>query len=328
MKKIARICHNLEGWRHPAKKNKSEAKYTFNSRFGFGFEEWLFRNEWILGGWRYAFIQGVNKRHARLVREQATFDVMLFTIEQPERRRRYVAEICAVECLNGEQAELAWQEYCKRGWADLMRREIEAAGGDPRPMDTTEWAKHILNVRFRLDKVQKYDDNIYASPDDPINHITRYSIADVGGLQERAREKASQVGSELAPEAIPYYLGGRPPVECSPEHKRMQAKLMEQLRTEHPQARVVCEAEYVDVVVSSETELILFEIKSDLEPRNVIRHALGQILEYAYHPSRTHSRIPKLVIVGRKALTSDDEAYMNTLTNNFGLPLSYRVVEI
>ena len=88
------------------------------------------------------------------------------------------------------------------------------------------------------------------------------------------------------------------------------------------------EENYVDVIVRTEDELILFEIKTDLAPRNVIRHALGQIMEYAFHPMNEHELPPSLVIVGRKNLTPDDEKYLDQLRNTFCLPLEYQVVSI
>ena len=102
---------------------------------------------------------------------------------------------------------------------------------------------------------------------------------------------------------------------------------MAELASEYPQAKIRREQDYVDVSVQTEQELILFEIKSDLEPRTVIRLALGQILEYAYHPSRKHSLPVSLVIVGRNVLSAMDAAYLDHLKTQFSLPLTYRVVK-
>lgn len=108
----------------------------------------------------------------------------------------------------------------------------------------------------------------------------------------------------------------------------MQAKLMEELKAEYPGCDVRREEEFIDVSVRTDRELILYEIKSDLEPRRVLRAALGQILEYAFHPSRRHPLPVRLVIVGRKKLSIDDAQYLNRLKSEFGLPLEYRVVAL
>ena len=57
--------------------------------------------------------------------------------------------------------------------------------------------------------------------------------------------------------------------------------------------------DFVDVRVQTGTEIVLYEIKCDQQPRSVIRHALGSILEYAYHPVRNHQLPVRLCIVGR-----------------------------
>jgi hypothetical protein len=74
--------------------------------------------------------------------------------------------------------------------------------------------------------------------------------------------------------------------------------------------------------------MFLFEIKSDLDPRTVIRQALGQILEYAYHPRNKHALSPQLVIVGRKPLSLQDADYIEILRKDYNLPLTYRVVAL
>jgi hypothetical protein len=108
----------------------------------------------------------------------------------------------------------------------------------------------------------------------------------------------------------------------------MQAKLMKELKDEYPGRQVLRENEFIDVSVRTKTELILFEIKSDLDPRSVIRYALGQILEYAYHPLRTHNLPIRMVIVGRRPLTDADEKYLDRLKHAFALPLAYRFVDL
>jgi hypothetical protein len=80
--------------------------------------------------------------------------------------------------------------------------------------------------------------------------------------------------------------------------------------------------------VRTADELVLFEIKSDLDPKSVIRQALGQILEYAYHPSRDHNLPVRLVIVGRKSLSARDGKYLDVLKRDFKLPIEYRAVSI
>jgi len=67
MSKITRIAYNSAGWRKPTgEASKHESAGSYNQQFGFGHEDWLFRHEWLIDGWRYAFIQGI-KLDARLL---------------------------------------------------------------------------------------------------------------------------------------------------------------------------------------------------------------------------------------------------------------------
>lgn len=330
MHKITRIATNSTGWKRPTgEAAKSETSNSYNQQFGFGHEDWLFRNEWIIDGWRYAFIQGVNKSHARLVKSGQSFDLTLFTID-PDKRRRYVAAIAGVECLDEPQAEDAVREFKRRGWYKTMQQEIETAGGNPMALELTDFAPHVLNVRFRLQNVKFFPADAYAEADDPIQGLKRYTLCDAQNIGRSAQRLAryGRAGSPELPESVPFTRRAVGSMECTPEHARMQARLMEELQREFPRGRVVREENFIDVTVQTDSELILFEIKSDLSARSVIRQALGQLLEYAFHPDRQHHLPVRLVIVGRTALSGVDAQYLERLTQDFSLPLAYRVVSL
>jgi hypothetical protein len=330
MPKITRIAYNSAEWQRPTgEAKKSEGGETYNRLHGFGHEEWLFRAEWLIDGWRYAFIEGINKSHAKLVKAGQPVDLTLFT-KQPDKKRRYVATIQAVECLDDQQAADALTEFKRRGWFDLMQQEILAVGGDPAALGAAKWAKHVLNVRFRLENVTAFPAGTYAAANDPVQKLMRYMLYDEAniGLSAKSRAAAKHPGLSDLPAGKPFQRRAVAAVDCTPEHARMQAKLMQELQAEYPKARVAREQDFIDVSVQTGTEILLFEIKSDLEPRSVIRQALGQILEYAFHPSRNHALPLRLIIVGRRALATADEDYLNRLRKDFHLPLEYRVVSI
>lgn len=330
MHKIARIAYNTKDWQKPSgDAGGYEIKDTYNHTHGFGHEEWLFRSEWLIDGWRYAFVQGVNKSRKKLVEDGRAFDLTLFTI-QPDKRRRYVATIRSVECLDDKQAGEAAGLFKKLGWYKTMLKEINEAGGDASGLGDAKYATSIVNVRYRLENVRWHGPAAYAKEGDPIFKLNRYRLFDFDGIGVRPgnEKKKGRNGSEEPPSAKLFMRRATGPIQCSPEHARMQSRLMEELRTEYPDAKVVREQEFIDVSVTTKAEIILFEIKSDLDPRYVVRQALGQILEYAYHPSRQHRLPVRLVIVGRQPLSSQDALYLKRLKSQFELPLSYRAVEL
>jgi len=209
-----------------------------------------------------------------------------------------------------------------------MGKEIRDAGGDDSALGDPKWAKDILNIRFRQENVRPFFPVTYSKRDDPIQRLTRYQLYDIASVGTPIEQilKVRRSGSSSLPKVQPVKRTGTAPVECTPEHARMQAQLMKELASEYPNASIIREENFVDVEVQTLHELILFEIKSDLEPRTVIRQALGQILEYAYYPNRQETLPIKLVIVGRTPLSDADRNYLSRLKQEFQLPIEYRVV--
>ncbi|AOU96799.1 hypothetical protein BI364_01165 [Acidihalobacter yilgarnensis] len=331
MHKIARIAYNSNEWQKPSgSARKLEAKNTYYSQYGFGHEEWLFRSEWLIDGWRYTFVQGVNKSRRKLIEEGKPFDLTLFTI-QPDKKRRYVASIRDVECVEVQQAAEVVARFKKLGWYQSMLDEIEAVNGNFSGLGDGEYADSIVNVRFRQENVRRFGPKAYAKSGDPILELNRYQLFDIDKIEkgvEKSGQKVARKGSTEPPTTRSFIRRATSAVECTPEHALIQKRLMSELKLEYPEALVESERDFIDVSVTTKKELILFEIKSDLEPRTVIRQALGQILEYAYHPNRKHLLPLRLVIVGRRPLTSLDKTYLDHLTTTFSLPLTYRVVQV
>lgn len=328
MKTITRIAYNSADWHHPtgdAAQQEMEGSYNNVNRFGH--EDWLFRGEWQIDGWRYAFIQGVGRSSVKLVRERKPFDIILFTV-QPDKRRRYVAEIEHAECLDDTQAEEALDVFTRNGWLGTMEQEVHAIGGTVDALGNARWANHVLNVRFRLENVHRFPRDTFASGADPVLKLNRYTLSSVSRLREKFMRTGGRKGSADFPSVTDYTRRAVGPVRVSPEHARMQSILMNELKSEFPSARVVCEENFIDVLVETSSELRLYEIKSDLAPRTVLRLAIGQLLEYSYFQIVSGGRKVTLVVVGRNSLSSDDAAYLTHLRDAVGLPFEYRAVSV
>lgn len=116
--------------------------------------------------------------------------------------------------------------------------------------------------------------------------------------------------------------------KCKPEHWKIQDKLVKKLERENPTAKIICEENYIDVTMKTGSEIVLYEIKSDKNPQTVIRNALGQMLEYAYHPRHRHMLPVRLVIVGREAPSTTDKKFLDRLNQEFSIPISYQTISI
>jgi len=330
MKRITRICYNSLNWRRPTGEAKTlETPDSFNGQFGYGHEEWLFRTEWQINGWQYGFIQGVNKSRRPLIKTNKPIDLTLFTIT-PTGQRNYVATIQDLECLNHSQSEDALLLFKDKGWFDLMKSEISAVEGKLEVLADPNWVTDMVNVRFRPENAIWFKPNTFAQLGDPILKLNRYQLYKVkeGMVDTNKAFEKSREGRDTALSQTPYFrtpsMGG----ECTPEHARLQHNLLQELKKELPNHKIRCENNFVDITATCDSEHILYEIKSDLRPKTVLRLAIGQLLEYGYHTSSQKVAPTKLVAVGRAPLDADDERYLQLLRSQFLIPIEYRVTHL
>lgn len=107
-----------------------------------------------------------------------------------------------------------------------------------------------------------------------------------------------------------------------PTHNIIQNKLKTYLENSGSYAKVLLESDNVDIkAVTLSGEWHYFELKTS-SPRQCIREALGQILEYAHYPF--DNRAKKLYIVGCYALSDNEIKYMHLLRTIYNMPIWYR----
>lgn len=335
MEYLSRVCFNSQGWRRPtgeARGLEISRPPSFSRMFGYGHEEWLFRFDWQIDGWQYGFLQGVNDSRSTVTGMNEAADVTLYTCE-PGGKRRYVAKILDLECISRSQSDAVHKHFLANGWIDEMRSEIMAVGGDITVLGDPQWVDGIINVRFRQENVRWYPAGTYAQDGEYVLNLKRYqfnAIRNATQLPFVDRVSLGRKGRKDAPNQLPFYRSGSAGKVCTPEHGLIQARLLDELKAEYPDADISCEKDFVDITVETPNERILYEIKSDLVPRTVLRLAIGQLLEYGFYSALdadSHLRT-KLVAVGRISLTPQDQAYLKCLQEQFRLPLEYRVVPI
>lgn len=221
---VTRLAYNSHHWRKPATAAEvRESGDTYRNENGFGHEDWLFRDEWQIDGWRYAFVQGVNNSRAKLLREGKPFNLRLFTMLASSDRRA-VAEIRDVECLDARAAEAAVAAYEKLGWLNAMRAEVAAAGGRPEALEETGPAPHILNLRYRLENLSMLDAETPLPPDDPVHRLKRYGLYGTAGAMDAAVDGAGKpIGAtklEILPLTADDYRRAFDRIEMSDTHRR------------------------------------------------------------------------------------------------------------
>lgn len=109
-------------------------------------------------------------------------------------------------------------------------------------------------------------------------------------------------------------------------HAEIQARLFGDLVSECGEENVSAEnvmavGNPADIVVRSHSGYAIYEVKTSLLPRQCIRQAVGQLLEYGYWNGSPN--VVDLVVVGPSRPDQATEDYLGVLRSRFGLPLRY-----
>ena len=109
-------------------------------------------------------------------------------------------------------------------------------------------------------------------------------------------------------------------------HAAMQNELYEDLVKTHGPSKVAAECltsagRLADIVVEVGGGYTTYEIKTARSPRDCIRQALGQLLEYTCWPGS--GSLVEMYVVGLTAPDSRTLAYLERLRGKFGLPVYY-----
>ncbi len=116
------------------------------------------------------------------------------------------------------------------------------------------------------------------------------------------------------------------PARVRLHHKQMQKDLYELLVAEYGPEQVAAEHAMAsgmpaDLVANPPGGLVIFEVKTSKTPRECVREALGQLLEYGYWPGS--KEVKRLVVVGPSPIDPETTRYLEALVGRFRLPLEY-----
>jgi hypothetical protein len=317
---VARLCWNTAGWVRPTGEARETESDTYATRMGFGHEEWLFNYQWMLEGWKYGFLQPVNRSYRKV--QGSTIDVRLYTIS-PDGVWYYVAHVRHCEVLTQPQAEAAREEFRTRGWLADMEEHVEAIGGDVEGLRYEE-PTSIFNVRFRQREAEIYNPKRLVDDDDAVRSLKRYTLTEITAERESVvRDWNRRVGRAGPKSAVARIRKAVAATVIDPVHDQLQDHLRELLSRRYGAKAVEMERDFCDLCVRQTAGVILIEVKSDGRPRRAIRDAIGQLLEYAYRSKSDGERVTQLVVAAPGELGEADRAFLAHLREERGLPLSY-----
>lgn len=110
-------------------------------------------------------------------------------------------------------------------------------------------------------------------------------------------------------------------------HNRIQTKLYSILISIYGKSKVQMEVDFIDLLVNTNDETILYEVKPYNNGKNCIRESLGQLLEYSWY-KRKHfeNKKIKLVVVGPQNLNAEELRYFKYIKKNISIALEYQVI--
>lgn len=322
--KITRLSWNSNNWQFPSGwLGKSRDQNTHEGKYGFGYEEWLFDRSKLIGGYHYGFVKGLESVVARHAGKRYELH---FYSQNSLRQYYYVGHILDAEGIDHITSSAIYQLYGEKGWLKEMADALERVEGDVTAFRKVD-PKLFVNVRFRLEdillpdeltEIDETDDNIttdrfkllaYRGGFNPsLNPELPEDTGHAGNWKNTGRRSRTFKGEQV----------------YDPYHDRMQNAIVELLRQDpsYGYKKVDIETSRVDVkAVTHAGEWHYFEIKTD-SPKRSIRHAIGQVMEYAYYPGLERAKI--LYVVGDREPEADSVVYLAYLRERFGLPVWYR----
>jgi hypothetical protein len=323
--KISRICWNTENWKFPSgSQGKSVFMEAYEADAGYGHEEWLFDKSRIIDGYHYAFLQPLNLKSDRHVNK--IYNISLLTVNNLNKRY-YVGEISNVECITRKESLRVYNIYKAKNWLKQMRADVERVGGNHEKFMQTD-PEIFFNIRFKFADVYQQEELLEIGDNDSNVTTNRYKL-----LPRESEISIGTVDDENETEGNKKNTSKRKKVfnsdcEYDPYHDRMQNAIFELLKNSgrYDYKKVFIEKGRVDIKAKTKQDTWhYFELKTD-NPKQSIRKALGQIMEYAYFPNM--EKAEKLIIVADEEPNQEVIKYIQYIRKKFNLPITYRSFNI
>jgi hypothetical protein len=324
--KISKICWNSEGWSFPSgSKGKSAASSSFEAKYGYGHEEWLFDKSRIIDGYHYAFLQPLNLKSDKHVGK--IYNIYLFTITN--RMKYFVGLIRNALCISKDESGKVYRIYKKSKWLKGMVEETERAGAEPITFNKKiAPPEHFFNIKFKFEDVIRHDDLLEISDQDINISTTRYKLLSKSVDFKFAPSISSDEDDGNFKNTDMRYRTYKVESSFDPYHDKMQNALCELLRNKYKDKykNVRLEKDRVDIKAKTYADRWhYYEIKTN-SPKLSIRNALGQIMEYAYWPDL--EKAEKLIIVSDNIPDQETIKYLNHIRIKFRLPVYYRFFDM
>ncbi|MNU46048.1 hypothetical protein D3C71_349020 [compost metagenome] len=330
--KISRITWNNNGWVKPSgKTGKSINVDSFEYINGFGHEEWLFDGDKVLDGYKYGFLEPINKHYSTFAGK--SFDILLYSRNGETKENFWVANLKDVEVISKPDAERILTHYKDNGWYDLMKADLLNLNLDANQLDewVAEGAEKLFNIRFKAVQLSEIQKDLIPVTDDNEIPTARYELINVPtGVKTKIAAKTKSNFSFASGSTDPN-LGAKGrrtqsnrEIELEYKHNRLQSKFLKYLQDIYGESAVKRECtayggSRIDIVRETQTGYVFYEIKTYNSLKSSIREGIGQLLEYCLYPNVREAEA--IVLVTHIAPSQELEEYIVHLKGFINIPL-------
>lgn len=332
-KRLMRLVWNDNNWETPMQRlydiSKSEDhNISFEKRFGYGGEDWLFNPRYQYQGYQYGYIRGVND----LVNNFKFIDeAFLFSINPANKDRLLIAIIKDLEIIEANDKILKQIKPLFKKHRVQAIKELREVGA----VTARYEVNHVIpNVRYKLNSIVHYgyDKIVNGIRGNRFNRFKPFIVNNE--LEELLKLNEIATGEFIfKPGKTKLRKSGKRITsieerDISNRHTEMSEALYKYLINQEgiDKSNISLEKTYVnkkiiDLVVQKGRKYILYEIKTYTEARKAIREAIGQLLEYSLSDSSV--TVSSINIVSPGILTHFDKDLLKQLNKVISIPVHY-----
>ena len=330
-KRLARICWNTNNWEKPSGiQGKSTYKDAHEYIKGYGYEEWLFDFQRLINGWHYAYLRPIQRNWDTY--QGQTFDITLYA-RSIEGEYSLIANISNLQVITPHESANAIKYYRSQNWTTDMLSELYAVVPKEKAGDDADWG---FNCKFKFQDVQFFEGSpvLLKNAEEfiPADRYLLYNLERELPFPLAQRNKVFKANSpnkqDSEESSIKEIKRSIKESELVRQdiHSAIQYELHRYLDEKHPgctqREAQLLNGQRIDLKFRNlDQRFSLFEIKTHSDLRTSVRHAIGQLLEYAYYEG--FNNIADLIIVSHHFCDAETQKYILCLSENLGLNIGY-----
>lgn len=333
-KRLMRIVWNENNWQVPMerywnRKWQGRKDKAHHQQYGFGFEEWLFNNRYLIDGYRYGYVRGV----ASMPKDVSFInELYLYSLHPNTKQKFLIGKLSNVDVYhNIDEVDESVVDVFEDS-RSLIIQELKDVEADTKLIKTLELRP---NLAFKVEDAEIYQEPILLE-EEAIKidrFIPRYIDDDLENLVDAVDaeikdpkmkfETGNGTGSNSYSQNV---SGGKRNVNRTHSDITNDLHIFLEQSSDYKDFQISTEKtkisnNLVDCVARKQEDYILFEVKTVNSVLGCIRQALGQIIEYALLD--TSLIVKKLIIIGPASPNQNDLVYLQNLKDKLKLPLQY-----